>query len=90
MSDEPIAAPAAVAAPKAKPAPIPEGFVRVRVTKFGHDKIFTGETKSTVIEGAEVFDKNKSFPRHQKDDMPVFPLSVAEAQEALGNVEIQD
>jgi hypothetical protein len=62
---------------------LPEGQVLVRVLPLGDRKLFTGETNPL---GLTVEDK---FPTHEKGAVIGLPRAVAEAQEALGRVEIQ-
>lgn len=70
--------------------PIPPGHVLCRVTKRGHDKVYTGETKANVIASGDTYDGPDAFPRHPFGAMIALPLKVAEAQEENGNVEIQE
>ena len=63
-------------------AEVPEGHVRARVMKRGHDKIF---------KGTEVIDtKGEHFPRFQRDELVVLPLETAAKYEDDGWVELLD
>ncbi len=62
---------------------LPAGQVRVRVLSLGHQKIFTGVTDPLGHTPEE------KFPTHPKGAVIALPRAVAEAQEALGRVEIQ-
>ena len=71
---EPVKAPRRKAIKEA-PAPdmdVPEGHVRVRVTKHGHGLIFTGETKLIAKE---------RFPTYSRDDVITLPAETAEIYE---------
>lgn len=91
-------APEPAAQPPADPGPAP-GFVRCRVTKFGHDKIYTGETRQNSSGGYDsapgADDEGRSvgvdlFPRHPVNTIVDLPLRAAQKYEARGDVEIQD
>lgn len=69
--------------PTFTPDALPEGHVAARVLPLGDRKIFTGETNPLGLTAEE------KFPTHAKGEVIALPLAVAEAQEALGRVEIQ-
>lgn len=64
--------------------PLPRGYVRARVLKRGHEKIYTGQ-----IEGTN-HDAEGKFTRFKFGDIVAFPLEIAQAQEENGYVEIQE
>jgi len=65
--------PAEAAPEPAPPAGPPAGYVQVRITKHGDGKVFTGDGHAT----------------YSVDDMPYFPLDVAQALEARAYAEIR-
>ncbi|MHB8284006.1 MAG: hypothetical protein ACYDD1_04950 [Caulobacteraceae bacterium] len=75
--------------PKAK---IPEGHVRVRITKAGHGKVSTGGSprRQTRSSGAAVFVGESLDPRFCSGDTPILPRDIAQELEARFYVEIQD
>lgn len=72
-------------APKAKLEP---GNVWCRVTRIGNDKIFTGQTGK--YGAGEDYDGTVTFPRHKANDIIQLPQKIAQQQEDLGHLEIQE
>lgn len=57
--------------------PLPEGLVRVQITRMGDDKVYTGKADPTS--------HADKFPRHRMGEVVILPVDVAEAQEKLGH-----
>lgn len=76
--------------PAAAPAPLAPGNVWCRITKMGHDKVFTGATRAPVGRDEGVADGADAFPRHAFGEIVQLPLVIAQMQEDLGHLEIQD
>lgn len=73
QTEQPEIAPEAPETSKAKRGPRKaEGMVKVRITKAGDGKVFTGESDRT----------------YARNDAPSLPRAVAEALEARGLAEI--
>lgn len=70
------------------PAPLAPGHVWCRITRMGHDKVFTGTTRAPV--GRDDAASPDSFPRHAFGEIVQLPLVIAQIQEDLGHLEIQD
>jgi len=64
------------------------GNVWCRITKMGHDQVFTGVTAQPAGRGEAA--GADAFPRHAFGEIVQLPLVVAQAQEDNGNLEIQD
>lgn len=73
--------------PEAELAP---GHVWCRVTKYGDNKIFTGETDVTIRGHDDFVEGHEIFPRHRTGEIIHLPKRIAMAQEDLGNLEIQE
>ena len=76
--------------PKAK---LPEGHVRVRITKAGHNKVHTGgpPQRQEREDGNGAFVASEDlFPKYKMNDVPILPLRTAKALEERFYAEIQD
>lgn len=62
---------------------LPRGYVRARVLRKGHDKIYTGQ-----IDGTNP-DAEGKFTRFKFGEIIALPGDVALAQENNGNIEVQ-
>jgi hypothetical protein len=76
--------------PAADPAPLAPGNVWCRITKMGHDKVFTGATRVPIARDEAAADGPDPFPRHGFGEIVQLPLVIAQMQEDLGHLEIQD
>ncbi|HEY5008029.1 MAG TPA: hypothetical protein VII42_08495 [Caulobacteraceae bacterium] len=72
------------------PTPLAPGHVWCRITKMGHDKVFTGATRAPIGRDETAGEGSDTFPRHAFGEMVQLPLIIAQIQEDLGHLEIQD
>ena len=72
------------------PTPLAPGHVWCRITKMGHDKVFTGATRAPIGRDEAAGEGPDTFPRHAFGEIVQLPLVIAQLQEDLGHLEIQD